>query len=357
MSTTELAILSACGIMVIGYFIGKIKLGGVSLDFAAVLIFAVLFGALASRWKPDIIQQEWLLCMETFSKFGSALFMASIGVSAGITFKKNFEWKYFSYFLLGALMTLIGFASMNIISLLDPEFDRSLLIGILCGALTSTPGLATASELESVDVNQAAIGYGYAYLFGVLFIVLFVQFFQKKKCAIMEPTEQHGKASPTTVYGWILLMMIVALGYALANVKMPLFGVSLGKSCSVLCAGMIAGFATKKRAKIGDLSLYRNMGLLLFFVGTGVPTGLKLNGFFNVKAILYGMLLTVVTLVAGYLLCRIKADSLTALCAVSGGMTSTPALGVLMDKCLVDLRIYSFAYVGALLMMVMLFSF
>lgn len=53
----------------------------------------------------------------------------------------------------------------------------ALSIGIMTGALTSTPGLAAA--LEATGDSIASVGYGIAYPFGVLAVVLFVQLLPK----------------------------------------------------------------------------------------------------------------------------------------------------------------------------------
>jgi putative transport protein len=51
---------------------------------------------------------------------------------------------------------------------------RDLAAGLFAGALTSTPGLAAVME-SLPSGSQAAVGYGVAYAFGVLGVVLFVQ--------------------------------------------------------------------------------------------------------------------------------------------------------------------------------------
>ena len=57
----------------------------------------------------------------------------------------------------------------------------AILVGLLAGALTSTPAFSAAkatvatAELESL----VSVGYGIAYLFGVVGVVLFVQLIPK----------------------------------------------------------------------------------------------------------------------------------------------------------------------------------
>ena len=57
--------------------------------------------------------------------------------------------------------------------------DMVMGVGLFNGAMTSTPGLAAAIESASrvggVDPADASIGYGIAYPFGVIGVVLFVK--------------------------------------------------------------------------------------------------------------------------------------------------------------------------------------
>ena len=55
--------------------------------------------------------------------------------------------------------------------------DKNLVIGLLNGALTSTPGLAAA--IDSTGSPLASIGYGIGYPFGVIGVILFVSFLPK----------------------------------------------------------------------------------------------------------------------------------------------------------------------------------
>lgn len=53
----------------------------------------------------------------------------------------------------------------------------NIAIGLLTGSLTSTPGLAAA--IESTQSSMASIGYGIAYPFGVIGVILFVRLYPK----------------------------------------------------------------------------------------------------------------------------------------------------------------------------------
>ena len=55
--------------------------------------------------------------------------------------------------------------------------DTPSLVGLIAGALTSTPGLAVA--IDSTQSPLASIAYGIAYPFGVIGVILFVKLLPK----------------------------------------------------------------------------------------------------------------------------------------------------------------------------------
>ena len=72
---------------------------------------------------------------------------------------------------------------------------------------------------------------------------------------------------------------------------------------------------------------------MLFLIGAGIPGGM--NFIANVQAIyfVYGMVITILPMIAGYLFAKyvLKLPLLNALGSITGGMTSTPALGTLIN--------------------------
>ena len=58
-------------------------------------------------------------------------------------------------------MVCISFVFANIISIVDTNIDKSILSGMLCGALTSTPGLSAICESIGINsenaINEIAI--------------------------------------------------------------------------------------------------------------------------------------------------------------------------------------------------------
>ena len=147
-------------IITIGILIGKVKIFGISLDSSAVIFIALLFGHYGFG-VPDIFQQ-----------IGLIFFIYSIGIQAGPGFFESFQKRGFQLIIIAATIVLSG-ATMAVIASFAFHIDLKLVVGLFTGALTSTPGLAAA--IESSNSPLASIGYGIAYPFGVIGVIIFVR--------------------------------------------------------------------------------------------------------------------------------------------------------------------------------------
>lgn len=354
-------------ILLSGLVLGKIKIRHISLGFSAVLIVAVLIGYLGITFDLVAIDDTFQKQMSCLSSIGTSMFVAVVGLLAGQGMVgKGAKGKNTICFMLGMLTVCIGFACMLLISGLDASLDASMMYGVFCGAMTSTPGLAAVCEMTGVSADLAAIGYSCAYLFGVIGVVTFVQW-QGKNVEVAGDTLQDDEVSATTNSKakdeLIYICLVAVCGMLLGKLVIPGVNISLGNSGGILCSGIIVGLCLAKRKILLDqsvLSIYRNLGLVMFFVGTGVPSGAKLINLPDLKYVLYGAIITVIPIALLYVVCRyvLKLLVLDALCIISGGMTSTPAIGVLLKNTrrTLNLSAYSMTYVGALLMMVLLFK-
>ena len=117
-------------IAALGYLIGAIKVKGIELGTAGVLLVALVFGHFGCEM-PSLIRNV-----------GLALFVTSVGFIAGPKFFRNFKQNAKSYILLGFLIILTGAltcALLIAVSGVQPE----LMVGLMTGALTSTPGGGT----------------------------------------------------------------------------------------------------------------------------------------------------------------------------------------------------------------------
>lgn len=349
-------------VIILGYLIGKIKFAKISLDLSGVLIVAVLMGWMLSAVAScssviNVIEYE--TNMKFFSSFGTALFVSSIGLSTGgiLDFRNKKDMKAIA---IGSLMVCSAFVVMNIISAVDTNVPKSKLLGALCGALTTTPGLSAVCELENVVPNDIILGYGCTYLFGVIATVLFVQVISNKSMdtsnmgsKVKEPYENKA-----ALYGLLQIGFVVVVGRMIGNIDIANF--SLGNSGGMLCVGIIVGIIVKKVRSFKSLTTkalapFRNMGLVLFFVGNGIPAGMQLTNGVEIKVIFYGVLMTIVPIISGMFFYKLFFKDRLPATTIAGGMTSTPAIGVLTEKHNnISLSKYALAYFGALITIIIL---
>ena len=151
-------------IVALGFILGRIQIKGLSLDVSAVIFIALLFGHFGV-----IIPKE-------LGNFGLVLFIFTIGIQAGPGFFDSFRSKGKTLIFLTLL--IIGSACLTgLIFKYALGIDTPSIVGLIAGALTSTPGLAVA--IDTTQSSSASIAYGIAYPFGVIGVILFVKLLPK----------------------------------------------------------------------------------------------------------------------------------------------------------------------------------
>ena len=155
-------------VIAVGVLLGKIKIFGISLGVTFVLFVGILVGHFGFTGNTSILN--------FVQDFGLILFVFCIGLQVGPSF--------FSSFKKGGVamnMIAVGIVALNIAVALIMYFalqgrvDIPMMVGILCGAVTNTPGLGAANEaLNQINYNgpQIANGYACAYPLGVMGIIL-----------------------------------------------------------------------------------------------------------------------------------------------------------------------------------------
>lgn len=343
----------------LGLAVGKIRIKGISLGPAGVLLVSVLTGMLVRSCYAECIT-EFKTDMKTLASIGSALFVSAIGISTGysIVFKKC---GCLRAFFGGAVMVASAFVVAATVYLFDSELSAATLAGVLCGALTTTPGLSAVCELVDHAASEAVIGYGASYLWGVLITVIAVQLCGKK--FINEYYDSVEACKDERLYkdhGIAQIGLAAAVGTVLGRLSIPILGTALGSTAGILLAGMVIGksvikFAPHRCADKTVLSALRTLGLGLFFVGNGIPAGIELYGGLHWKLVLYGIIMSIAPIFVAALLsiCRKKRKRLPSL--IAGGMTSTPAFVTMCQLGVdVDNETYAFSYTGALVFTVVM---
>ncbi len=151
-------------IIALGFLLGNIKIKGVSLDSSAILFVAMLFGHFG------------VIIPKALGNFGLVLFIFTIGIQSGPSFFDSFKKNGKNILILSAI--IIG-SSGGVALLLGYLFDVEIegVIGLISGALSSTPALATATDLS--DSPIVSIAYGISYPFSVIGVIIFVKLFPK----------------------------------------------------------------------------------------------------------------------------------------------------------------------------------
>lgn len=174
----------------LGIAIGKIKVKGISFDLSAVIFVAIFLGYLYNTAGidftiPPIIQSV-----------GLVLFIYTIGMQAGPSFFNAFKEQGAKLILLSGITVVSGGVIALIISM-TYGVEMNMVTGLLTGALTSTPGLAAAIEASKSPL--ASIGYGIAYPFGVLGVILFVKLSPKLfKVQLKKEEEEFTESNSST---------------------------------------------------------------------------------------------------------------------------------------------------------------
>lgn len=162
-------------IITLGFLFGKISIKGISLDISAVIFVALVFG------------HYGVVIPKDFQKMGLVLFLFTIGIQAGPGFFESFKQKGRDLIALAFVLVF----SAGLVAYLCGYFfqvDTNVVAGLLTGALTSTPGLAAAIDITGSPL--ASIGYGVAYPFGVIGVILFVRLLPKITRADISKAEE-----------------------------------------------------------------------------------------------------------------------------------------------------------------------
>lgn len=345
-------------IATLGYLVGGIKIKGISLGTAGVLLVALVYGVVLSYFPSFKIGDKVINLYNAtiksnysfISNIGTALFVTAVGLIAGPKFFRTLNKNSLAYILNGLLIIVIGGITAWLFLLFDKNLSKEMVVGLLTGGLTSTPGLSSAKEVAQ---NQDAVvaGYGIAYLFGVLGVVLFVQIVprilkvdieKEREAYVAVNAVQIPEAKPGLVkldpYGFFPFFIAIALGSIIGSFHIPGINFSLGTSGGTLVAGLIIGHFGRIgkidcRVTKDALNFFRELGLVLFLIGAGVPGGINFIEHVKLTYFIYGAVMTLVPMVAGFLVAKyvFKLSIFNNLGSITGGMTSTPALGTLIS--------------------------
>lgn len=150
-----------------GVLLGKLKMMGVSLGVTFILFVGILMGHFGLTGNREILN--------FVQDFGLILFVFCIGLQVGPSFFSSFKKGGVTMNLIATGVVVLNIAVMLILwALLFEKEDLPMLVGVLCGAITNTPGLGAANEaLNQMGYTgpDIANGYACAYPLGVVGII------------------------------------------------------------------------------------------------------------------------------------------------------------------------------------------
>ncbi len=353
-------------ILAIGYALGRITIKGISLGSAGVFLVALVFGCLFYDNLEGQLPGYTSNALKIVENMGLILFVSSVGFIAGPKFFSNMKKNFTSYVLLGLVIiisgALVAVGCVYIGKLMgetDMERLSAIVSGLLAGALTSTPAFSAAkASVATPELEQlVSVGYGIAYIFGVIGVVLFVQLMPKllkanmaderAKLVVAESAtakKQTGKLLDLDDFGIAPFAIAAVIGIFIGMIKIPLSGQGLdGTTFSLTTTGgcLLTALVFGHYGKIGKVNLmpsvttlkvFRELGLVLFLTGAGIAGGARFVQEFKIDYFVYGIIMTIVPMIIGFIFAKyiLKISLLNILGSITGGMTSTPALGTLI---------------------------
>jgi putative transport protein len=149
-----------------GIYLGKLKVGGISLGVTFVLFVGILMGHFGYVVNPEVLK--------FVREFGLILFIFAIGIQVGPGFFSSFKKGGVLLNALAVLIILLNVGIVLAIFFIDGNTHISALVGVMSGAVTNTPGLAAAQQTagSTEAINVMAMGYAAAYPLGVIGIIL-----------------------------------------------------------------------------------------------------------------------------------------------------------------------------------------
>jgi len=147
-------------VILLGIGFGNLRIKGVGFGASGVLIVAMVFGYVFAPEPVRILQD-----------LGIVLFLLSVGLEAGPTFFRAFK-QYGRKFITNVL-ALLGIAALNTVAIIALSgVPIGIGLGLFAGAFTSSPALVSA--LQFSPESEVIFGYGVAYPFGLMGVILFI---------------------------------------------------------------------------------------------------------------------------------------------------------------------------------------
>ena len=160
-------VLLYTAVISLGIYLGKIKFFGISLGVTFVLFAGILAGHFGFTGPVSTLN--------FLQDFGLILFVYCIGLQVGPGFFESFKKGGVTLNLLATGIVVLNIAvALGLYFIFEGRIELPMMVGVLYGAVTNTPGLGAANEaLNQLNYHgpQIALGYACAYPLGVVGII------------------------------------------------------------------------------------------------------------------------------------------------------------------------------------------
>lgn len=174
-SSVAHTLLVYCVIIVLGLSLGKIKVKGISLGATFVLFIGLLLGHFNLRIDTDIL--------DFMKNFGLILFIFSVGLQVGPGFFSSFKRGGLLLNGYALLIVVLGVGlTIGLYYQLQGRVSMPMMVGVMSGAITCTPGLGAAEEaLQQMHrTDPISLGYAVAYpmaIIGTILVMMLIRAF------------------------------------------------------------------------------------------------------------------------------------------------------------------------------------
>jgi putative transport protein len=370
-------------ILVLGYFAGTVSVHGISLGASGVLFVALVCGYFGAQVPKEIMD------------LGLTLFVYCVGIQAGPMFFRNFRRSGWQFSVVAVAVVVAGAAAAVAVSYFM-HIPHDIATGLYAGGLTNTPALAGAMEIAERLIpgssGNVSAGFGIAYPYSMISVVLVIQFLPKllrRDVAAEEAAwtarhkvqqapllarqssandrlneEDNGAAIRTgdqrSLEDMNMLPFLIglALGCLLGAWRIPLgrgIFIKLGSAGGAFIVSVILG----SFGRIGRLRLVvpvivrkfsMEFGLMLFLAGAGTLAGSRIVSALQSQGwslVLGGAIITTfsVAIGLGTMVVLFRMDTLSVMGALAAAMTNPPGLGVANAQTETDIATLAYASV------------
>ena len=130
-------------VIALGVALGKMKFFGISLGVTFVLFVGLIAGHFGFSAEKNILH--------FVQEFGLILFIYSIGLQVGPSFFSSFKKGGLTLNMLAVGIVILNIAvALTLYFIHQGEISMPMMVGILSGAVTNTPGLGAAQQIRRV---------------------------------------------------------------------------------------------------------------------------------------------------------------------------------------------------------------